>query len=185
VSDFAVKAQYRIGKRGLVNADFRRRHPLFAESSIFSTFSFEPTQQGRIGLQWRLKRDIQIFSQYTLFHIEEDPSHGIEITVGNRCLRVGYSQSGGYGGDLSGITCWARRRFFHRLELSGSGRLGWYSRATDIDENQINSAIRIGSKYWIKEIWSLGVCGEHLTGRRYSSDVRILVTTTFAVKAGT
>jgi hypothetical protein len=97
---------------------------------------------------------------------------------------ISYSYSVGYGGELSGISCSVRKRCFQRFELSGSGRFGWYTRASGDDENHNESAVRIGGKYWVKKIWSVGIYGEHITGRRYSSDMRILVKTTLVVKAG-
>ncbi len=184
VSDFLARAAYNAHRNVIIFGDFQRRRPLFSKRSIFSTFSFEPAQRVRVGIQWKIRRDMQVFSQYSLLYLEGDPSHGIETSIGNRILTIGYSYSTGYGGELSGITCSFKRRLLPHLELYGSGRLGWYKRASTTDEEHTDSAVRIGGSYWVKENWSFGLCGEHLAGSRYRYDTRIMVKTTLVLRAG-
>jgi hypothetical protein len=181
--DFMVQVQYFIYERGVVSTDFHRRNPLFAQSSFFSAFSFEPIERARIGVQWKVIRALHIFGQYSLLNLDGDQSHGADIWFGNRFVKIGYAQYGGYGGELSGITCSARTRWLRRLELSGSGRLGWYTHASCTGERHNESAVRVGARYEVGEKWSFGVCGEHMSGRRYRSDFRILLRMTLLLEA--
>lgn len=183
VSDVVVHTIYRI-QHGIVTADFRRTRPRFPKDSFFRNFAVEPTQCARLGIQWLFRGNIQAFSQYSVFYVEGDPAQGIESSIGTRHLTVGYLYSTGYGGELNGATCTFRKRLFPSLELFGTGRLGWYSRASREDEERMESAVRIGGTYQIREFWSCGLCGEHMTGRRYSSDSRILLKTTLILREG-
>lgn len=184
MSDFLLRGQYRMGHRGLINVDFQRAHPVFARNSIFSTFPSDPAQRARIGIGWELWGDIQLFSQYAMLYREEDPSHTIELSVAHRFGAIGYSHSTGYGGELSGLSCSAHQRFLPNLDLSASGRLDWYRAPAVDDERHTKSAVRLGGNYWIRRAWSVGVYGEHITGRMYEYDMRLMVKMTFILKAG-